>query len=241
MGTIPIQSTSGGKRIFLWLLCLALSLAPALTSASEQETDAIRKTVESFVRLNTTDLPGRVSLSVGAVDPRLRLPACSHMEVFVPAGSRLWGNATVGVRCPAPTPWTIYVPVTIRVVAQVAVAARPLPAGQTLGETDILMQEGDLSQLPPGIILDRLQIAGKTLISGIASGQAFRSDMLRAPQAIQQGQTVKIVAKGNGFQVSSEGKALANAAIGQVISVRTQSGQIINGIARPNGVVEVNY
>lgn len=241
MGTIPIRSTSGGKRIFSWLLCLALSLAPVLANASEQETDAIRKAVDSFVRLNTTDLPGQVSLSIGMIDSRLRLPACNRLEIFVPTGSRLWGNATVGVRCPVPTPWTIYVPVTIRVVAQVAVAARPLPAGQTLSEADILMQEGDLTQLPPGVILDRSQITGKTTISGAASGQAFRSDMLRAPQAIQQGQTVKIMAKGNGFQVSSEGKALANAAVGQVISVRTQSGQVINGIARQNGVVDVNF
>jgi flagella basal body P-ring formation protein FlgA len=82
---------------------------------------------------------------------------------------------------------------------------------------------------------------GKTVIIGASTGQAFRHDMLRAPQVIQQGQTVKLMAKGNGFQVTSEGKALANATLGQMVSVRTQSGQVISGIAKQNGVVEVNF
>jgi flagella basal body P-ring formation protein FlgA len=126
-------------------------------------------------------------------------------------------------------------------MAQIAVAARPLSAGQTIGQADILMQNSDLSQQPSSIVLDASQIVGRTLVGGAASGQAFRSDMLRTPQVIQQGQTVKLTAKGSGFQVSSEGKALANANLGQVVPVRTQSGQVINGIARENGTVEVNF
>lgn len=241
MGTIPIQLPSCHQRIFLGLFCLLLGFAPILASATEQDIGAIRKAVDSFVRLNTAELPGQVTLTIGAIDSRLRLPACDRPEVFIPTGSRLWGNTTVGVRCPSATPWTIYVPVSVKIMAQIAVAARPLSAGQTISQADVLLQDGDLTQLPSSVILDPAQIIGKTIISSATSGQAFRPDMLRAPQVIQQGQTVKIMAKGNGFQVSSEGKALANATLGQVVSVRTQSGQVINGIARQNGTVEVNF
>jgi flagella basal body P-ring formation protein FlgA len=116
-----------------------------------------------------------------------------------------------------------------------------LSAGQTVSPADVVMQNSDLSQLPPGVIMDPALAIGKTVIISASTGQAFRHDMLRAPQVIQQGQTVKLMAKGNGFQVTSEGKALANATLGQVVSVRTQSGQVISGIAKQNGVVEVNY
>jgi flagella basal body P-ring formation protein FlgA len=242
MGTIQIRPSSRVKRIFPALLCLILAIAPTLAAAvAQQDIGTIRKAVESFVHLNTTGLPGNVALSVGTIDPRLQLPACNPPEVFLPTGSRLWGNTTVGVRCQSATPWTIYVPVSVKIMTQIAVAARPLSAGQTISPSDITLQDGDLSQLPSSVILDPTQIVGKTLVSGATSGQSFRPDMLRAAQVIQQGQAVKVVAKGNGFQVSAEGKALANANLGQVVQVRTQAGQIISGIAKQNGVVEVNF
>lgn len=242
MGNTLPRSSCGVKLFFAVLSSVFFTFAPTpVNAAAMQDIGAIRKAVENFVRLNTAELPGQVIFNVGAIDPRLQLPACDPPEVFLPTGGRLWGNTTVGVRCQSATPWTIYVPVSVKIMAQVAVAARPLSAGQTVSQADVLMQSGDLSQLPSGVIQDSAQVVGKTVVSGAASGQAFRHDMLRAPQVIQQGQTVKLVAKGTGFQVSSEGKALANATLGQVVPVRTQSGQVINGIARQNGVVEVNF
>lgn len=241
MDNLPARASFANKC--LAALCgLALALLPTLASAANiQDLGAIRKAVENFVRLNTAGQPGEADMSVGAIDPRLRLTACDTPEIFLPTGSRLWGNTTVGVRCQSATPWTIYVPVSVKIMASVTVAAHPLSAGQTVTLSDVLPQSSDLTQLPPGVILDPAQAIGKTIISGASSGQAIRQDMLRAPQVIQQGQTVKLVAKGFGFQVSSEGKALANATLGQTVSVRTQSGQIINGIAKQNGVVDVNF
>jgi len=237
MGNSPVRH----KYILVALCCLLSPFSPAFASAGAQDIGVIRKTVDGFVRQNTAELPGQVTLTVGAIDPRLQLPSCDTPEAFLPVGSRLWGNTTIGVRCQTATQWTIYVPVSVRIMAQTAVATRPLSAGQTVSQADVAMQSSDLSQLPPGVIMDPALAIGKTVIYSAATGQAFRHDMLRAPQVIQQGQTVKLMAKGNGFQVTSEGKALANATLGQVVSVRTQSGQVISGIAKQNGVVEVNF
>lgn len=242
MGNFLARPFFDSKHILLVVLCCLLSIfSPLSDSAGMQDIGVIRKTVDHFVRQNTAELPGQVTSTVGAIDPRLQLPSCDTLEVFLPAGSRLWGNSTVGVRCQTATPWTIYVPVSIKIMAQTAVATRPLSAGQTISPADVVMQNSDLSQLPPGVIMDPALAIGKTVIISASTGQAFRHDMLRAPQVIQQGQTVKLMAKGNGFQVTSEGKALANATLGQVVSVRTQSGQVISGIAKQNGVVEVNF
>ncbi|MDP2155993.1 MAG: flagellar basal body P-ring formation chaperone FlgA [Sulfuricella sp.] len=241
MGNFPARPFFDSKHILVALCCLLSTFSPARASAGTQDIGVIRKTVDHFVRQNTAELPGQVTSTVGAIDPRLQLPSCDTPEAFLPAGSRLWGNSTVGVRCQSAAPWTIYVPVSVRIMAQTAVATRPLSAGQTVSPADVAMQSSDLSQLPPGVIMDPALAIGKTVIIGASTGQAFRHDMLRAPQVIQQGQTVKLTAKGNGFQVTSEGKALGNAALGQVVSVRTQSGQVISGIAKQNGVVEVNF
>lgn len=242
MGNTPVRPSLKIIRALAVLCGLFFTLSSACVSAAWQDIGVIHKAVDRFARLNTAELPGQVTLTVGAIDPRLLLTACDAPEVFLPAGSRLWGNTTVGVRCTNTSqPWTIYVPLSVKIMAQTVVATHPLSAGQIVSQSDIQTLESDLSQLPSGIIMDPAQALGKTVIIGASTGQTFRHDMLRAPQVIQQGQTVKLMAKGNGFQVTSEGKALANATLGQPVSVRTQSGQVISGIAKHNGVVEVIF
>jgi flagella basal body P-ring formation protein FlgA len=44
---------------------------------------------------------------------------------------------------------------------------------------------------------------------------------------------------GRGFSISSEGRALNNASAGQVVQVRTASGQVVSGIARQDGLVDI--
>jgi flagella basal body P-ring formation protein FlgA len=116
-----------------------------------------------------------------------------------------------------------------------------MPAGYLIGEADIVVRSGDLSTLPTNVLTDQAQAIGKTVKNGFSAGQPLRSDLLVAQWAVQQGQTVKTEANGPGFTVSSEGKALNNAVAGQVVQVRTNSGQIVSGIARPGGVVDVTH
>jgi len=91
------------------------------------------------------------------------------------------------------------------------------------------------------VVTDPAQAIGKTVRNGIAVGQPLRSDLLTAPWLVQQGQSVKLLSSGVGFTVSNEGKALNNATEGQIAQVRTASGQVVSGVARSPGVVEVSY
>jgi len=58
---------------------------------------------------------------------------------------------------------------------------------------------------------------------------------------IRQGQTVRALSRGPGFAVANEGKALNNAVEGQVVQVRLADGQVVSGIAKAGGTVDVNY
>lgn len=233
------MNTSIHSRKFLWRLAALLYFvaAPVLSFAQNSLTD----TLDHYLRAQTQGLPGKVSYSIGQLDSRTQLTPCSAFEPFLPAGSRLWGKATVGVRCLGPSSWTIYLPVQVNISGNYLVTARPMSAGQLLGASDIVIRSGDLSSLPTNVITDQTQAVGKTVKNGIAAGQPLRSDFLIAPWAVQQGQSVKLVSKGSGFSVSSEGKALNNAADGQVAQVRTAAGQTVSGIARAGGMVEVSY
>jgi len=227
------------RLIFCFGTLLVATLAAPVCAAERQKIPPILKIVENFVRSETVGLPGRVSFSLGTVDPHLSLPACRALEPFIPAGARLWGQTMVGVRCNEQAGWTMYVPVSIKVMANVVHAVKPLAHGQQVEATDIGLQEADLAQLPGGILTDMEKAVGKTLVSSVAAGQPLRQDILRAPFVIQQGQTVRLQTQGRGFSASAEGKALAAAVDGQVVQVRITSGRTISGIARPDGVVEV--
>ena len=212
-----------------------------LAQGTRQDPAPLRQATEQFLRMQTAGLPGQVSVVIGQIDPRMNLAACAALEPFLPNGSRAWGKTTVGVRCNAPTPWTIYVSATVRVLANYIVTAAPLAQGQTIGQNDIATMHGDIATLPPGIITDASQALGRAVLSSLSAGSPLRQDSLRSQQAVQQGQTVRLVSIGTGFRVSTEGKALNNAAEGQLVQARTPAGQVVSGIAKLGGILEVSY
>jgi flagella basal body P-ring formation protein FlgA len=225
---------------FPFLLAAAFAFLPSCAQA-RQEPAEVKRVVEDFLGVQTRGLPGKASFTVGPIDPDNRLAPCPALEAFLPAGSRPWGRINVGVRCQVEGGWSIYVPARVRVIGDYLVTARPLARGQAIAAGDLVRRQGDLAELPAGIISEEAQAIGKTLNVGAQAGQILRSDTLRAPLAVLQGQSVRVVSKGKGFQVAAEGKALGNAADGQVVMVRTASGQTLSGIARRGGTVEVTY
>lgn len=239
IGQNSVMNISCSRRI-LHILCTTIWLL-FLVPAQAYAQATLNSTLEDFLRVQTQGLPGKVSYSINQLDPRTQLAPCNAFEPFVPAGSKLWGKTTIGVRCLGPSTWTIYVQAQISVSGNYLVSARTIPAGYILGATDVVTRSGDLSTLPSSVLTDQAQAVGKTAKGGFAAGQPLRSDQLIAPWAVQQGQNVRTISNGPGFSVSSEGKALNNAVEGQVVQVRTNSGQTLSGIARTGGVVEVSH
>jgi flagellar basal body P-ring formation protein FlgA len=222
------------------LACVLLGGAPLCQAALEPAQLAqIHKSVEQLLRNQTAGLPGKVSFTLGEIDTRMSLAACPVAEAFVPPGVRLWGNASVGVRCSGSNPWTIYVPVSVKILTGVVVAARALTQGRAIELTDLAIQEADLGQLPGAVVTDPAQAVGRSVTLSVAPGQALRQDLLRSPPVIQQGQSVTLRAQGPGFKVSAEGRALSNATEGQVAQVRMPSGHTVSGIARVGAIVEI--
>jgi len=92
-----------------------------------------------------------------------------------------------------------------------------------------------------GVVTAADQLDQRVLARPIASGQPIPLNSLRAPQAVGQGEPVRLVGRGNGFSISADGIALASAAAGQSVRVRTESGRILTGTARAGRLVEVQF
>jgi flagella basal body P-ring formation protein FlgA len=239
------------SRVIPWLnpaMKIRLRIVPLLVSLAAtaafpfQDPAPVKRVVEDFLRVQTKGLPGRVSFSVSPMDPGNQLAPCpAPLEAGQPPGTRAWGKTTVTVRCPIDGGWSVFVPVQVRIVAEYLVAARPLAQRQVLTDADLGRQSGDLSDLPAGTLTDPAQAVGRQTALAVAAGQPLRSDMLRQVLVVLQNQAVKVVSKGQGFQVANEGRALNNGVEGQVVQVRLGNGQVVSGIARNGGIVEVSY
>lgn len=233
------------KRPYFALLALALPLAgacaqqPVQPGAARQKPAALRAVVQQFLETQSAGLPGQVTVKVGAIDPRLSLPSCPAPEAFQQPGARPWGKTTVGVRCTAPSAWTVYVQAQVSVVADYVAAAVPLVQGRPLEPSQLVLLKGDLAALPNGIITDMAQAVGRSPTVSLPAGIALRLDTLRSKPVVQQGQAVRLVSRGTNFSVSAEAKAIGNAADGQIVQVRTRSGTVVSGTARAGGLVEV--
>jgi flagella basal body P-ring formation protein FlgA len=218
-----------------------LALSVPMSAAARQDPAPVQQAIEDFLTVQTRGLPGTTSFVVGPIDPSNSLAPCSALEAFSPPGAKSVGRTTVGVRCRAEATWTLYVPAQVRVVAHYLASAKPLAQGQVVRADDLVLQEGDLGQLPAGVLTDPGLAVGRTLSTSLPAGRPVRSEMLRQPLAVQQGQSVKVVSRGPGFLVTADGKAVTNAADGQVAQARLVSGQTLSGIARPGGVIEIGY
>jgi flagella basal body P-ring formation protein FlgA len=233
------------KRLIRTLFA-AFSLVPLLTQAApavpaRQDANALRAVAEQFLLTQAAGLPGVVSVKVGAVDPRTALAGCPAPEAFLQPGARAWGKTTVGVRCTAPSVWTIFIQAQVNVKAEYVAAAVPLAQGQPVEQGQLMLVKGDIAAMPNGIITDMAQAIGRTPTVSLAAGTPLRLDTLKSKPVVQQNQAVRLVLNGNGFSVSSEGRAIGTAGEGQVVQVRTASGTVISGTAKAGGMVEVAF
>lgn len=220
--------------------CVVLMcLAPLAHAGDLQNPAALQAHAEQFLRLQTRGQPGKVSVHVKR--PEVALPACAALDAFQPAGGRRIGKISVGVRCLAPSPWTVYLSAQIEVVGAYAVTRQPLPANHVLSVADFTLLEGDLGRLPADVISDVSDIVGYRTVSGIAAGAPLRNAVLRPPLVVQQGQITRVVLNGPGFSVQNEGQALANASRGDRVRVKLRSGQVVSGIAQDGQQVMIAF
>jgi len=214
------------------LLGLLVAQAPYARAAGSME-DA----VVAFIREQTAGVAGRVVVQVDAPDARLRPLACQSFEPFLPVGSRLWGRATVGVRCAGGVGGSLFLTARVKVLAPGVVAARTLEPGKVVSAEDVRLEEIDITQ--PGMLTSIDQATGRRVAVGVNAGFPVHQNVLRAEPVIAQGDSVKLRIAGSGFEITADGIASSFALDGQSVQVRLESGRIVTGTARPGRVVEV--
>ena len=184
--------------------------------------------------------PPRIEVVLGRLDPRLKLAPCQQILPYLPAGTRPLGHTRMGLRCArGPTAWNVSLPIAVKVWAPSLVASTALPAGTVLESRHLMSAEVDLAErADPTVALPEAAL-GRTLARGLAAGEALRRTDLKTRLWFSAGDTVRIVAVGPGYAISSEGQAMGPGLEGQSARVRTESGRIVSGIAAGERRIEV--
>ena len=210
-----------------------------LPQPNTAEVELPQQQLENFIQEHLGISNARVEIVMGKLDPRLKLRPCASVEPFLPTGTRLWGRANVGLRCNEARGWTVFLPVEVKVFGSIAVAARTLNAGETLGLADITQQEREITRLNGTAITDVQQLQGRVLARGFAAGQPLVQQAFRAQPVISSGEPVKVLVQGAGFAVTTAGVALAQAELGQALRVRLENGRTLQGVAQAGRIVEI--
>jgi flagella basal body P-ring formation protein FlgA len=170
--------------------------------------------------------------------PAAKLAAICESPVLSIIGNdkRLIGKRSVLAKCETHKHF-----VQIQVSAQGTwwVAKEDLPAGHVIEISDIEPQSGTLDQQATKLVFNANQIVGQTTSRAIHAGNPVLDNQLHQQWQLRAGQTVEILAAGEGFNIRSQGKALSNAAVNDTLKVQTRSGQTVSGKVNAQGEVVI--
>lgn len=230
------------KLLLIGWLGLLLPGAHLFAGSDIQSPDSIRLAAEQFVRGQLGSTAAATTIEAGRLDPRLRLQSCSEaLEAFTAAGQALSGNTSIGVRCNAPRPWTIFVPVRVSREQPVVVLTRSLQRDARLNSDMLSLVVRDTTQLGFGYFTSLEEVQGLTLRRAAAAGTIVSPSLVAVPPTIRRGEQVTLIAQRTGIAIRAPGRALSDAQIGQTLRVRNlSSDRVVEGVVMGPGEVQVH-
>ena len=231
------------------VLAMLAACAPAAFAQDEagytpdaallQQVEALARSGASAATATAEQAKGvRVEVKVGKLDPRLKLAPCQHIATYLPPGLPIWGSTRMGLRCTQGAKlWNVSIPIQVSVYAQATVLKTALAAGTVLDGGQLGQAEVDIAAAPGAAVSDPMLAVGRTLGRSVAAGATLRQSDLKARQFFAAGETVRVTALGQGWQVVTEGQAIGAGIEGQPVHVRTESGRLLT--ARPSGERQV--
>ncbi|MBZ9557000.1 MULTISPECIES: flagellar basal body P-ring formation chaperone FlgA [Modicisalibacter] len=215
------------RRLCLGLLGLAVALLlgqPVYASTGTTPPSLLDQRVADFLTQQAGDLGDVVKVKVFA--PSVQLPTCQDPQPFLPReGQRVYGRVAVGVRCAGQTARVRYLQAQVDVQVRYLVTARDVRRGDPLSAADLRWQSGLLDELPRHALRAEEAAIGQVAVRNLPAGTTLQAYQLHRQNLVERGQRVTVVARGAGFQVSREAKALDNGALGDEVRLRTGQGE----------------
>lgn len=134
------------------------------------------------------------------------------------------------------------VAVSGRVVTYVDVPmlARQVRRGDVISAQDVRWQKIELTAANQNVLSDATAVIGMTPRTSLRTGAPLRAADLMQPAAIKRGALVTMIYRSGVLQLTTRGKALNDAAIGELVRVANlSSSRTVEGIALSDGTVRI--
>ena len=229
------------SRWSYWISAVLLTAMCSVSHAGTQPLDSIQSAAEKAVTSLLPATHAKYFVAATRLDDRLRLAECSApLEAKLTNGSMPGAKSIVGVRCPAPTQWTLYVPVTVEVEAPILVLRRALARRSPVDATDVELQTRRVAGTEAFFISDVGNLAGRRLKRALPAGTPLTADVLVPDVLVRRGQQVTLLAANGPFEIRAQGEALTDGAENDRIRVQNvTSHKIVEGVVENSSTVRV--
>ncbi|MEY3528304.1 MAG: hypothetical protein RLZZ549_787 [Pseudomonadota bacterium] len=227
----------------VWIAPLnAQNQAQTQTNTTQNQAPGIPVEVQNNIRRFVQKSPAISGFrtEVDFLDPSMNLPTCpgGTIEVLLAPNVRLWGRSLIQLRC-LKAAWLYNIPLIVKVYGDYVISTRYLQAGNRLSSSDMRVINGDLTSVQDDVIRAPKEADDRVLTRPIQMGMPIGLNDLRETAVIKVGDPVTIVLKGRDFQVTGSGVAQTQGMLNDMVRVRLNDGQVLQGkVIRP-GVVEM--
>src|ERR1700761_6332302 len=119
---------------------------PAPRSAYE-DVGALEALARAEAQRDFPPLTERQRMVIGPIEPRLELERChAPVRASLVTPHHMQDRATLEIKCADAKPWHLYVQVRIIGISPAVVAAHAIVAGTSIKESDLRVEERELSQ-----------------------------------------------------------------------------------------------
>ncbi|MBL1378424.1 flagellar basal body P-ring formation chaperone FlgA [Zobellella iuensis] len=221
----------------LGVALLAFPLVPAQAQWSVH--DGVRQYAEDYVRdLVPLQDGDRLEVSAASVDTRLPLTEClGKLTADIRGAGDIRRNTHVYLQCHEQPGWELFVPVRVRILKPVVIAADPIARNTLLQAQHLTLDYQDEVLLRGDVFSNPGELIGTRNKRDLRPGQPIRSNQLCV---VCKGDKVTILAQSGGLMIKTEGLAQEDGSFNDSVRIRNiNSGREITARVTASGQVQV--
>ena len=158
----------------------------------------------------------------------LHLKQCDvQLQFSLPEQTVLTNSTTVRVSCNGASPWTLYVPIGIKILQQVIITNRPMSRDEVITADVISLKNVDITNLNQGFYSDPMLVLGQIMRFPVKAGNVLTPQSITKNKLVKRGERVNISVEDPEILVLMQGESLDDGTFGDKIKVRNLSSKRI--------------
>lgn len=230
-----------GRCVIVVLVCLGFGQATAQSFAdfAEFQRFIVQKTRQQIPHRAEE----RMDVTVTQLDKTMKLPTCSMpIETFVAQQDVANAPTSIKLECMGDARWTLYVPIKIRLIAEVVTAAHMIRPMDYIDARDVVLKQRDTSDLTSGYFTQIKDVVGQSAATFIPAGALVRPKNIKRIPLVKRNQSVILALQHQSIEINMTGIAKTDGYLHDTIKIMNPSSKkIVDAEVVSKGKVLIQY